>query len=207
MTSNKQKKQGEIPEEEMESLANIMKEAQLKEQENAANASQDELNKLKSDYEKSLEEIAQLKDQLVRNIADGDNLRKRTAKQVDDAGKFAINKFAKDLIEVLENLYLVTDNVPEDVLGNNDAFAAVFQGVEMTKTTLINVFDKYGVKRITPKPGEDFDHNLHEAVTQVEQNEFAPNTIVSVMRSGYTLNDRLLKPAMVVVAKMVQSVK
>lgn len=152
-------------------------------------------------YSKAEEEIVQLKDQLLLLAADMENLRKRNAKQIEDAGKFAINGFSKDLIDVLENLYLATNSVPAEALENDDAVIALFKGVEMTKTTLLNVFDKYGVKRISPQAGEMFDHNIHQAVAHVEQPEFAENSIINVMRAGYLLHERLIKPAMVIVAK------
>ena len=144
---------------------------------------------------------ASLKDQLLRLAADMENLRKRSAKQIEDANKFAINGFAKDLIDVLENLYLATNNISAEALEEDTALIALFKGVEMTKNTFINVFDKYGVKRIFPEIGAMFDHNYHEAVAQIPHSEFADNAIINVMRAGYSLNDRLIKPAMVAVAK------
>lgn len=205
MVSNqKETEQSSISADEMANIEKMMKEAQLKEEEKANVDVSVEFTQLKEDYAKSLEEVEKLKEQLVRNIADTENLRKRTAKQIEDAAKFSINKFSQDLIDVLENLYLATNNISPEILEANSAFAAVFQGVDMTKKTLINVFDKYGIKRITPNLGDQFDHNLHEAVSHIEKDDCEPNTIVDVMRSGYTLNDRLLRPAMVVVAKITQ---
>ena len=152
----------------------------------------------------AIEEVVQLKDQLLRLAADNENFRKRSAKQIDDAGKFAINSFAKDLIEVLENLYLATNNIPAEALNEDSIYYAVFQGIEMTKTTLINTFEKHSIKRIYPQVGDDFDHNFHQAVAHVPQPDFTNNAIVDVMRAGYVLHDRLLKPAMVIVAKNTQ---
>ena len=149
------------------------------------------------------DELTKLRDQLVRSVADQENLRKRSAKQIDDAGKFAINNFAKDLIDVLENLYLATENIPEDETINNEALTSILQGVEMTKDTLVNVFTKYGIRRVFPSIGDDFDHNYHQAISHIVQPDFADNAIVNVMRAGYVLNDRLIRPAMVVVAKTV----
>ncbi len=173
------------------------------EEDNAAKIAelQAELTQATLAYSKEAEEVIQLKDQILRLAADSENLRKRTTKQVDDAGKFAINNFAKDLIDVLENLYLATNNIPVDSLDKNEHLNSIFKGVEMTKVTFLNVFGKYGITRIFPEIGEMFDHNLHEAVAQIEQPDSADNAIVSVMRAGYILHDRLIKPAMVVVAK------
>lgn len=191
-----------LKEDETEALASVLKKAQAeattKKEEPQVDA------RLQLAYEEANEEIARLKDQLLRSAAESENLRKRTAKQIEDAAKFAVNNFAKDLIEVLENLYLATDNIPAEASSEDSALNPIIQGIEMTKTTLINAFEKHGVKRIMPQAGDIFDPNLHQAVAHVEQPEFADNNIVSVMRAGYVLHDRLLKPAMVVVAKNTQ---
>ena len=164
-------------------------------------AFKEDLDKALSFNAKMNEENGQLKDQLLRLAADSENLRKRAAKQIEDAGKFAVNSFSKDMIEVLENLYLATNNIPAAALEEENEFTVVFKGIEMTKQTLLNVFEKHGIKRILPEVGGIFDHNLHQAVAQVEQADFAENSIVNVMRAGYVLHDRLIKPAMVIVAK------
>jgi molecular chaperone GrpE len=187
---------------EAEKLAQVLKDIQSNPQKEAP---QGKLDKLKEEHTTAIEEIAQLKDQLLRMAADAENSRKRNAKQIEDAGKFAVNKFAQDLIEVLENLYLATDNIPAETLEENDTLTSIFKGIEMTKTTLLNVFEKYGLKRIMPEIGENFDHNYHEAVSHIEHNELPANSVTNVMRAGYSLHGRLLKPAMVVVAKTPQS--
>lgn len=178
-----------------------MSETEIENKEKETNPIQDELNQALMLYSKAEEEVAQLKEQLLRMAADSENLRKRSAKQVDDASKFAVNSFAKDLIEVLENLYLATNNIPAEKLEEDPNLASIFQGVEMTKTTLLNVFEKHGIKRIFPNIGDSFDHNFHQAVAHIPQPEFSDNSIVNIMRAGYALHDRLIKPAMVVVAK------
>jgi molecular chaperone GrpE len=165
------------------------------------NDPEEQLEQPEANYEAALEEVAKLKDQLMYLAADSDNFRKRSVKQIEDAGKFAVNKFAKDLIEVLENLYLATGNVPAELLKENEVVNSIFQGVEMTKITMLNAFARHGISRIFPEVGEMFDHNLHEAVSYVPQPDFIDNSIVSVMRAGYLLHDRLLKPAIVVLAK------
>ena len=170
------------------------------EEENQVEEIQEE-NNLEKENAALVEANVTLKEQLLLMAADGENFRKRSSKLVDDAGKFAVNSFSKDLIDVLENLYLVTDNISAESLESDEVLKSVHQGVEMTKTTLLNVFSKHGIKRIFPKIGENFDHNVHEAVANVPQPDAIENSIVSVMRAGYILHDRLIKPAMVVVAK------
>lgn len=188
---------------EAEKLAQVLKDIQSNPQQQET--PQNEISKLKEENTATLEEIAQLKEQLLRMAADAENSRKRNAKQVEDASKFAVNKFAQDLIEVLENLYMATDSIPSENLEENPALLSIFKGIEMTKTTLLNVFEKHGLKRIMPKIGENFDHNYHEAVSHIEHNELPANSVTNVMRAGYSLHDRLIKPAMVVVAKTPQS--
>jgi molecular chaperone GrpE len=178
---------------ETEAMAEVLKKAHGVSQEN-----------FKEECDKALEEVAKLKEQILLMAADGENLRKRTAKQIEDAEKFAINKFAKDLIDVLENLYLAADNIPSDALEKDPVLLSIFKGIEMTKTNLLGVLEKYGVKRIAPENGEMFDHNYHQAVAQNEHPELPTNSIINVMRAGYSLHDRLVKPAMVVVAKKAQ---
>ena len=150
---------------------------------------------------KAEEELASIKYQLLRMAAESENIRKRAQKQIEDAGKFAVNKFAQDLIEIIENLFLVTNNISAEQIENNEIISNLYQGVDMTKNTLLSLFEKYGIKRVYPEVKEPFDHNLHEAVANVKEADFEDNTIVTVMRAGYTLHERLIKPAMVVVAK------
>ncbi len=195
MTTNKNNK-------ESEKLAQVLKDIQSNPQKQEEQPA--ELNKLKEENTAAMEEIAQLKEQLLRMTADAENSRKRNAKQVEDASKFAINKFAQDLIEVLENLYMATDSIPNEELEKNSSLLSIYKGIEMTKTTLLKVFEKYGLKRIMPELGENFDHNYHEAVSHIEHNELPANSVTNVMRAGYSLHDRLIKPAMVVVAKTPQ---
>jgi molecular chaperone GrpE len=162
---------------------------------------QNDLEQALSAYSKVEEELSQCKEQLLRMAAESENFRKRSLKQVEDAGKFAVNGFAKDLIEVIENLFLVTDNISSELIEADQTVANLYKGVDMTKNTLLSLFDKYGIKRIHPQVKDLFDHNIHQAVAQVPEPDFDDNTIVSVMRAGYILHDRLIKPAMVVVAK------
>jgi len=168
------------------------------------NSENKDLEKLAREYEEAKKEIDLLKEAHLLCLADSENLRKRTTKQVEDAGKFAVGSLVKDLIEILENLYLATDNIKIENMEENTHLSTIYQGVEMTKKTFISLLEKYGVKRIFPEKGDNFDHNIHQAVAQIADENCADNSIISVMRAGYILHDRLLKPAMVVVAKTAQ---
>lgn len=145
------------------------------------------------------EENAKLKDQLLRAMADTENTRKRAKQQVEDAAKFAISSFAKDLINVLDNFYRATESL-EQVDTSDSSVAALKEGVDLTMGAFLKVCDNHGIVRLYPE-GEAFDHNLHQAIAQVPSADHANGTVIQVMQAGYMLKDRLLRPAMVTVAK------
>ena len=149
-------------------------------------------------------ELVAMKDQLLRAIAETENLRRRSEKQIEEAGKFAITSFARELINVQENLHRATDTVPAEALEGNAVLKNVVEGVEMTKRELSKVFERHGISRIEPAIGSAFDHNLHQAVTHIPDSVNPPGSVASVMQAGYQLKDRLLRPAMVGVAKAVE---
>lgn len=144
-------------------------------------------------------EVAELKDKLLRALADGENVRRRAERDKADASKFAITGFARDLLSVADNLRRALDSLPEE-LAEKEELKNFVAGVEMTERELLNSFEKHGIKPINPQ-GEKFDHNFHQAMFEVETADQAPGTVVQVMQTGYVLNDRLLRPAMVGVAK------
>jgi molecular chaperone GrpE len=146
------------------------------------------------------EEVAKLKDQLLRAMAETENLRRRFEREKEEIGKYAITGFARDLVMVIENLKLAEDNIPEEVRKAEGPLKTLWEGVDMTQRELVNILQRHGIKRITPK-GEKFDHNFHQAVAQVEAKDVEPGTVVDVFQAGYIIFDRLLKPAMVTVAK------
>lgn len=137
------------------------------------------------------EENAKLKDQLMRALAEVDNMRKRTEREVDDANKYAITSFARELIAVLENLHRAESALPE---------GEQREGVTLTRKELEKAFDKHGIKRMDPA-GQKFDHNFHQAVAQVEDANAEAGTILQVLQAGYVIRDRLLRPAIVTVSK------
>ena len=144
------------------------------------------------------QENASLKDKLLRTLAELENTRRIAVEEKEKTIKFAISNFAKDLITIMENMYLAFKSV--DNIEKNGDFAVFFNGVEMTFNEFKKIFDKNNIKRIYPL-GEIFNPAFHEAVAQVDDSEKEPGTIVEVMQAGYILNDRILKPAIVVVAK------
>ncbi|MFI4984060.1 MAG: nucleotide exchange factor GrpE [Rickettsiales bacterium] len=154
------------------------------------------------DDSKLLAEIAALKDQVVRMAAETDNLRKRNAKELEEANKYGITKFARDLIEVLENLHRAETSVSSELLEQDPALKQIFSGVELTKKSLIDAFEKWGIKRIDPM-GEAFNHDFHQAITHVPSPTQPEGSVVQVIQAGYIIQDRLLRPALVAVAKKV----
>ena len=144
-------------------------------------------------------EIADLKDKLLRAVAETENLRRRAEKERQDASNYAVTGFARDLLPVSDNLRRALESLPEGADGNENLKALV-EGVEMTERELLNSFEKHGIRKVDPK-GEKFDHNLHQAMFEVPNSGEEDGTIVQVMQVGYTLKERLLRPAMVGVAK------
>ena len=138
--------------------------------------------------------LEEMRGNMMRALAEAENTRKRAAKEVEEANRYGVSSIAKDLISVLENLTRAIEAAPAE-------HKAHFEGVDLTRKELLNVFERRGIKRIDPQPGEKFDHNIHQAITQIEDPNFAPGAVVQVVQSGYIIHDRLLRPAMVAVAK------
>lgn len=145
-------------------------------------------------------EVADLRDRLLRAVAETENLRRRTDRERDDLRKYAIADFARDLLGVADNMRRALDSVAADARDGNPELASLLEGVELTERELQNTLEKHGVKPVNPI-GEKLDPNLHQAMTQIEDDNAAPGTVVQVMQTGYTIHDRLLRAAMVVVAK------
>jgi molecular chaperone GrpE len=144
-------------------------------------------------------ELATMKDQALRALAEVENTRRRSERDIADMNKFAVSNFARDLVSVLENLQRATDSIPTELKKDNPAVASLATGVEMTLKELLAVFERHGIKRIDPL-GQKFDHNFHQAVAQVESDNQEAGTVLQVLQAGYTIHDRLLRPAMVAVA-------
>jgi len=145
-------------------------------------------------------QIAGLKDQLIRALAETENVRKRGQRDVEETNKYAITGFARNMVSVLENMLRATASISQELRNSNEQVNNLYMGVEMIQKELMAAFEKYGIRRIEPM-GEKFDHNLHQAVVQIESPDKEPGTILQVMQAGYVIHDRLLQPAMVGVAK------
>ena len=149
-------------------------------------------------------QITDLKDQLLRALAEMENLRRRSTREKEDASKYAIANFARDMLNVGDNMRRALDTVPEGSGEGDDVMAGLVQGVEMTERELLATFERHGIKRVEPLD-EKFDHNLHQAMFEVPDAEKAPGTVVQVIQAGYVIGERLLRPAMVGVSKAAEA--
>ena len=143
-------------------------------------------------------ELAEHKDRLLRALAETENVRRRGQREREDAAKYAVAGFAKELLSVADNLRRALDSLPAEA--RDPRTASLLEGVEATERELLGVFERNGVRRIDPD-GERFDHNFHQAIFEAERPGKPAGTIIEVLQPGYVLHDRLLRPAMVGVAK------
>uniref|UniRef100_A0A1B0D6T2 GrpE protein homolog n=1 Tax=Phlebotomus papatasi TaxID=29031 RepID=A0A1B0D6T2_PHLPP len=171
---------------------------EVSESEKKLTALLEELNKqLSTEKDKSSE----LLDKYKRALADGENLRVRLTKQIEDAKQFGIQSFCKDLLEVSDILATATDTVPkEEVTDKNPHLKSLYEGLTMTKASLDQVFKRHGLERVNPL-NEKFNPNLHEALFQLENKSVEPNTVIEVSKIGYKLKERCIRPAVVGVSK------
>ncbi len=141
-----------------------------------------------------------LRDQLLRALADAENARRRAKKDVEDARAYAISRFAQDLLGVGDNLGRALDSIPAERRESDDAVKAIADGIEMTVREFEAALGRHGITRIDPL-GEKFDYNLHQALFETDQTDQPDGTVVQVLQTGYRIGDRLLREAMVGVAK------
>jgi molecular chaperone GrpE len=146
-------------------------------------------------------EITKLKDTILRMAADKDNMAKRYEKQILDSSKYAISSFLKDLLPAIDNLYRASDSINNATTMNNPQLKVIVEGIEMTKSDFIKIFEKHGLIRVEPRSGDSFNHNFHQAVATVADSQVSEGHIVNVMQAGYELAGRLIRPAIVTVAK------
>jgi molecular chaperone GrpE len=165
---------------------------ETKDQEEAEISSEDLIEKLN-------EEITSLKDQRLRAIAELENFRKRAEKDQSDALKYGISNFAKEIINIRDNIERAQSSISDEAK-NNEAIKSVIEGIDLIAQSVVSTFEKIGIKKIESL-NEKFDHNLHQAMMEIENEGLEPGTIVQELIPGYTLHDRLLRPAMVGVSK------
>ena len=146
------------------------------------------------------EQLAEMKDRWMRSEAENANVRARARKDADDARQYAVQKFATDVVEVAENLKRGLDALPPATAGQPDILIKVREGLEGVERGFIGILDRNGIKKSDPV-GQPFDPNLHQAMAEQETEAHAPGTVIQAWTASWTLHGRLLRPAMVVVAK------
>ena len=141
-----------------------------------------------------------LKDQLLRLMADSENLRKRSERDISAAKKYGALGLARDLLGSIDNLETAISHMPENKDDMDETLKNILVGVEMSARELASVLERHHIKKVTPEQ-EKFDYNIHQAMFEVPTDEVEPGMVVQVVQSGYMLHDRLLRPAMVGVSK------
>ncbi len=155
-----------------------------------------EIAMLYAELETAKQTIADQKDSVVRAAADVDNMRRRAAQDVEKAHKFALEKFANELLPVIDNLERAIEFSDKE----NETLKPLLEGIDMTVKSFNDAVAKFGVEIVNPQ-GEQFNPDFHQAMSIQPSNDVTPNTVLAVMQKGYTLNGRLLRPAMVMVSK------
>jgi molecular chaperone GrpE len=146
-------------------------------------------------------ELADTKDRLLRTLAEMENMRKRTEREVADARVYGITSFARDILGVADNMHRALHALDEELRAKADSgMKALLDGVELTERELLNALEKHGVKRIEPQ-GQKFDPHRHQAMYEIEDLSVPAGTVVQVVQAGYLLGERVLRPAMVAVSK------
>jgi len=146
-------------------------------------------------------ELAEVKDRLLRTLAEMENLRKRTEREVTDARLYGISAFARDILTVADNMHRALNALDEGLRANADSgLKGLLDGVELTERELMNALDKNGVKRFEPL-GQKFDPNRHQAMYEIEDASVPTGSVIQVMQAGYLIGERVLRPALVAVSK------
>jgi molecular chaperone GrpE len=149
----------------------------------------------------ALEAAADFKDKMLRALAEMENLRRRTAREITDARQYSITGFARDVLQVADNMHRALGVADTELRDTTDAnIKALVEGVDLTERELHKVLEKHGVKKFSPL-GEKFDPNFHQAMYEVPDGTAAPGTVAQVIQAGYLIGERVLRPAMVAVAK------
>lgn len=192
MTENKDKKETNEQEKPEEELVDQLSDG---ESTKAPDSGEEELTPLSV----AEAEINDLRDKLLRAVAETENVRRRSEKEKADAANYAVTSFARDMLSIGDNLHRALQALPEDV-DLPDSVKTLIEGVKMTDRELHNIFERHGINKIDPH-GEPFDHHHHQAMFETETDEHPHGTVLQVMQIGYKIKDRLLRPAMVGVSK------
>lgn len=209
MTAQENKDQEQIQEAETDQTTTIEEAVELEsvgddiEGENAVDEAASDSDDISGDIAAELDaaqlEIVKLKDAFLRAKAEEDNVRRRSEKEIANSRKFAVEGFAKEMLNVRDSLKLAAAIELTD--GADEAVKGIHEGVEVTLKQLDSAFSRFALTEIAPQEGDKLDPNLHQAMSIVDSQEVDSGCIVTVIQAGFQLHDRLLRPAMVVVAK------
>ncbi len=187
------------PEAEMETQEPVTEETGAAEDTHLAediNPAEGSLIELQKELTRAQEELAKAQDQALRAVAEAQNVKRRAQQDVEKAHKFALDKFVESLLPVVDSL----ENGLKSVEASDGEHDAMREGMELTLKLFVDTLNKFNVKQINPV-GDPLDPNFHQAMTMVPNPDMEPNTVMDVIQKGYTLNGRVVRPAMVVVAK------
>ena len=145
-------------------------------------------------------EVGESRERVLRTLAEMENLRRRSDREKSDVSKFAITRFARDMLTVADNLERALGTVPAEAADKDATLKAFFEGVQLTQRELLNVMERHGVKKVEAD-GERFDPNLHQAMMEMEDKEVPAGTVIKSFQPAFVIEDRILRPAMVVVSK------
>lgn len=175
------------------------------EQDEGLDNQEDSTEKFNLDEEKiSLNaQISDLKDQLLRTMAESENIRKRTLKEVEQAKKYSHISFVRDLVSSVDNLKRALDSVPDDKNDLPEPIKNLILGLEIVEKEIVTTLERHNIKQISPL-GEKFDYNFHQAMFEVPTNNSEPGVVVEVSQNGYLLYERLVRPAMVGISKKIE---
>lgn len=161
---------------------------------------EDTLPGLQAELEEALQEVDKFRDMALRAEAEMQNVRRRAAQDVEKAHKFGVEGFVRDLLPVVDSLEKAIESAERAEGADESTIKAIIEGVGLCHKMLLDSLAKQGVSVVDPE-GEPFDPNLHQAMSTVDNPDVEPNTVVTVVQKGYTLNERLVRPAMVMVSK------
>ncbi len=189
---------GAPPEEETPPEQAVPPEAEAEAE--AAEAEGVEAEEAPAEEKKPEDQIAELKDKLLRALADNQNTIRRARKEREDTAKYATANMARDILTVADNLRRALEAIPDELRGENDLAKGLIDGVQLTERELLATLERHGIRKIDPM-GQKFDHNFHQAMFEVPTADAEPGTVVQVIQMGYTIHDRLLRAAQVGIAK------
>jgi molecular chaperone GrpE len=150
------------------------------------------------------QEKAELKDKLLRALAEMENLRRRTEKEVADTRSYAVSAFARDMLSVADNLRRAIETVPSEARKEDGVLAGLIEGIELTEREFVKVLERHGVRKVDPA-GEKFDPNLHQAMFEAPHDNLAKGQVHTVIQPGYAIGERVLRPALVGVSSGTQA--